>query len=271
MCNHHFSPFQKGIAYCAYCNTFLPIQKKQNQKRTTKKLESSPRYYYFKENEYYSLISYSKTNYLTIRKLCIGNIRNIITSFNYPISVIYKAIIYLDSICLKIKLNYQDILNISTICVLLALQFNECCTKMSLSDIHRLVKSIPKFHELEIFCLQTLDYNLSSLSVYDYITNLFYNKLSNTKSIKKKNIISNDYLNCLQLMNLFIEDDRALDFPPNATAISIIKIIFEKKSYFSMTHIHSSYNINWKMQMYLNCNYILNTLFYNAYFVTRNN
>lgn len=269
MCNHHFSQFQKGIAYCTYCNTYLLKQRKQTQK--TKKVEST--YRCSKKIEDNSLIPCSNRNllhYLTLRKLCIGNIRHIVISFNYPISVIYKALVYLDNICLNIQINYKNILNISTICVLFALQFNECCTKISLFEILSLVKTIPNFHELEIFCLQTLNYNLSFLSVYDYINNLFYySKLLNTKSILKRKVIYNDYLNCLHLMNLFIEDDRALDFPPFVIAMSIIKFILEKKSYFNIDIIHNIYNVNWKIQMYLNCNYILNTLFNKVYI--RNN
>ena len=203
-------------------------------------------------------IDYLKPNhikYLSKRRNGIRTIRYLVNALHYSNTVLYKAILYMDTIFLNSEMSLSLIDNVSTICVLLSLQFNECCSTISLEDLFTLVRLIPHYNELEIECLKSLQYDLGGYTTFDFINWAFaQGVIFDTEYPYDINAL---YKQCIVCMNNFIEDDRALDFNPFVLAMTIIKYICEKNQAFHSEIVEHIYNINYRSNNYAQCYCIL--------------
>ena len=203
-------------------------------------------------------VDYSNPNhvkYLSKRKNGIRTIRYLVSTLHYSNTVLYKAILYMDTIFLQSEMSLSLLENVSTLCVLMSLQFNECCSTISLEDLFTLVRLIPNYNELEIECLKCLQYDLSGYTTYDYINRAFAQGVIFDSEYPYD--INALYKQCTIFMNNFIEDDRALDFSPFVLAMTIIKYICEKNKAFHSEIVEEIYEINYRSINYAQCYCIL--------------
>lgn len=207
------------------------------------------------------LVDYSNghhVKYLSKRRNGINNIRYLVKILNYSRLILYKAIHYMDKIYLESLMPIELIENVSTICVLFAIQFNECCSIISLEDLFTFVRLIPQFNELEIQCLIALDYDLGSETPFDFINSTFSHGIVFSNENSPIFDVNNLYGQCVCFMDKFIEDDRALDFNPYILALTIIKFVCEKNPYFNLDIFQSTYDINFKHNNFAQCYCIVN-------------
>lgn len=207
------------------------------------------------------LIDYSNghhVKYLSKRRNGISNIRHLVKVLHYSKLILYKAIHYMDKIYLESLMPIELIDNVSTICVLFAVQFNECCSIISLEDLFTFVRLIPQFNELEIQCLIALDYDLASETPFDFINSTFSHGVIFSNENGPIFDVNSLYSQCICFMDKFIEDDRALDFTPYILAMTIIKLVCEKTPYFNLDIFQSKYDINFKQNNFAQCYCIVN-------------
>lgn len=197
--------------------------------------------------------------YISKRKDALANIKYLVSIFSLPSTIYYKAITYMDDIMLKSPIFIWSLDNISTICVLFAIQFNECVSSRIIKEMFNLINLIPNFHELEIACLISLDYDLSTPSIFDYINESFF--YSNTFDIN-----NTTYQKVINFVDKVIEDDRALDFTRIELALTTITIVFEKECYSNKDILRYFYNVHEGISMKCYC--VLNALF-NSFYVKK--
>ena len=163
--------------------------------------------------------NYYHVKYLIERKKGIETIKTLSLNFNFSIDVFVKAIYYMDRYFLSNKIN--NIFKISSICLLLSLKYNESCPK---------TKNYKKFYiylsglfgniiQIENEILMTLDYDLNTFTLIDYIR-IFFIKHSNSINKLKK------FQELTRIMWFYaiaiIEDQRFLDFTSSEIACCII-------------------------------------------------
>ena len=210
--------------------------------------------------------------------------------------IYYKAVNYLDSIYLNnnnaIKtnisilnnlsinsnnnninnnLNYYGLFNysievISSVCVLIAFEFNECCTKndgkINIKGFSSFYKNFSNLIEVQTLILKKLNYNLGEFNCFDYI-NLFFSYGIIFNNINNKNNtinINKNYQECLFLLENFIEDCNYLKYSDYEIAVSIIKYVFRNYEYFNEKIFDEIYNINNKNDIYNKCQFEINLL-----------
>ena len=239
------------------------------------------------------------TNYLKIRYKGIQQIKKIIMAFSMNKYIYYKAVNYLDSIYLNnnnnnaIKtnisilnnlsinnnnnninnnLNYYGLFNysievISSVCVLIAFEFNECCTKndgkINIKGFSSFYKNFSNLIEVQTLILKKLNYNLGEFNCFDYINLFFsYGIIFNNNNNNKNNTINinKNYQECLFLLENFIEDCNYLKYSDYEIAVSIIKYVFRNYEYFNEKIFDEIYNINNKNDIYNKCQFEINLL-----------
>ena len=240
------------------------------------------------------------TNYLKIRYKGIQQIKKIIMTFSINKYIYYKAVNYLDNIYLNnININiynnnmnktnisnlnnsssnnnnfYQNLNNyglfnysietISSVCVLIAYEFNECCTKndgkINIKGFSKFYKNFSNLIEVQTLILKKLNYFLGEYNSFYYM-NLFFsfgiifnnNNKNNTININK------NYQESLFLLENFIEDCNYLKYSEYVIAISIIKYVFRNSEYFNEKIFDEVYNINNKIDIYKKCQFEINLL-----------
>ena len=209
-------------------------------------------------------ISYTNQShlfYISKRKEAITNIKFLISFFCLPSTIYYKSITYMDNIMLKSPIVNWSLDNISTICVLFAIQFNERVSHHIIQEMFNLINLIPNFHQLEIECLISLDYDLSTPSIYDYINESFF--YSNSFDIN-----NTTYQKVINFVDNVLEDDHALDFTRIELALTAIKIVFEQNCYSNKDILRYFYNVQESLSMKCYC--VLNALF-NSFYVKKQN
>ena len=263
MCNHSFKDsIKKGVSYCTKCsilsfnnNISINIPLLSNNI-----MNLDPLLLKFKHTK--SRIDYTKEFnclYLTFRHVGINQIKKISNIFNLSKNSIYKAINYLDEIYLNYPISPQLIEKISSICLMLSIQFNECCTKKTNEDLigfRKYLKTIKDIKNIELLCIQCLNYELCYFSSFDYL-NLFFSLgfiFPNKNKINQIDInITNLYFQCINVLNIIIEDIRYLELDPYILALSIIKLICSQSIYFNENIIQYIYGINLSKEKYIKC------------------
>ena len=263
MCNHSFKDsIKKGVSYCTKCsilsfnnNISINIPLLSNNI-----MNLDPLLLKFKHTK--SRIDYTKEFnclYLTFRHVGINQIKKISNIFNLSKNSIYKAINYLDEIYLNYPISPQLIEKISSICLMLSIQFNECCTKKTNEDLigfRKYLKTIKDIKNIELLCIQCLNYELCYFSSFDYL-NLFFSLgfiFPNKNKINQNDInITNLYFQCINILNIIIEDIRYLELDPYILSLSIIKLICSQSIYFNENIIQYIYGINLSKEKYIKC------------------
>ena len=262
MHSHINEPTNKAhVSRCKTCNCFTYIT---TQSLIPSLLNSYDTFFYHSPKNFssFSIDDSNPThiNYLSKRRNGIRTIRYLTNTLHYSNTVLYKAILYMDKLFLQSEMSLFLIDNVSTICVLLSLQFNECCSTISLEDLFTLARLIPNYNELEIECLKCLQYDLSGYTTFDYLNWAFAQGVMFDSEYPYD--INALYKQCIIFMNNFIEDDRALDFNPYVLAMTIIKFICEKNQAFHSEIVEYIYNINYREINFAQCYCIL-------YYVTK--
>ncbi len=284
MCKHMYKKTRKkDVSYCCICGS---LSYKNNPSLTFQinnnyEFGFDPLLLKFKYSK--KTIDYSNNleiQYISIRYIGINHIKKLSTFFSISKTLIHKAINYLDQIYLNEPTISLDLIEkISSVCLLLAVQFNECCTKDSQINIggfiHFLSSKINNLNEIEILCLKTLNYELGIYSSYDYI-NLFFSLgliFLNEDNINPNNNdtnIMNMYFKCINILEVIIDDYRSLEFTQYTIAISIIGMVVSESKFFSIETFKSIYGINLLKEKYVKCQFILKTIYLNNfYFINR--
>ena len=199
---------------------------------------------------------------------------------------IHKAIGFMDQIYINnhnTPIEYIE--TIAVLCLLLSIEFNYYCHNSNINSLNQnkiqnysidfsyinnklySVNNIKNMHKYlmekidnlmywEIFCLKKLDYNLSKYSAFDYI-NLFF-ELGIV--FCKKNIdIINIYDNCINLLEILINQYKICKYNQYIIAMSIIYIKFNNNIYFDKRTFKHIYGVDFSKQKYKSCiNEIIN-------------
>jgi len=214
------------------------------------------------------LINYSNLNhvkYLIKREKGIKNIKKLAIQFNFSIDVVLKAIDYMDRYFLLSKNNYNNIIYISSLCLSISLKFNEASNfNKSHEFFLYLIKKIPNLINIEEIILQTLDFNLNTFSLIDFIHIIFikYSKLF--ELVKDSPVFSRKIWFYAEVI---VEDQRYLDFTFWELSLCLIHLsllsydfnIIDEKS---KKKLKKYYNLlkGMKKIKFLQCNFILNII-----------
>jgi hypothetical protein len=188
----------------------------------------------------------------------------------------YKAIGSMDQIYLNNKdIPIEYIETIASICILLATEFNDCCSNSKINkansqnsypinnnsnvnikkeDINNL-KSLYQYIKNETknlmywqtYCLKNLDYNLGKYSAYDYL-NLFFD-LGIVFTDKKTNFL-NISKSCFNLLELIITKSNICKYNQYLIAMSLIYIQFINTNYFDKNAFKYIYGVDFSKKKY---------------------
>jgi hypothetical protein len=270
MCEHKFvKSSKKDVCYCINCGvlSYKSITSLSVPSLTKTSISLDPLLLKFKSSQF--SIDYSNNyiiQYMSVRKKAINFIKTQSNIFYFTKNIIYKAINYLDLIYINNNVSFDLMPKICIICIMLAIQFNSCCTKntnMDLKGFSYYLKNMTDIYETEVFCLKCLDYNLGLYTSFDYI-DLFFS-LGFVFSLEKNRFdISFIYSKCYECLELIIEDNYFLNFSSYTIALSLIKIISQYYGCFDNEIFKKIYGINFNKDKYLICQqYLICLLSYN--------
>ena len=270
MCEHKFvKGSKKDVYYCINCGvlSYKSITSLSVPSLTKTSISLDPLLLKFKSSQF--SIDFSNNyiiQYMSVRKKAINFIKTQSNIFYFTKNIIYKAINYLDLIYINNNVSFDLMPKICIICIILAIQFNSCCTKntnMDLQGFSYYLKNMTNIYETEVFCLKCLDYNLGLYSSFDYI-DLFFS-LGFVFSLEKNHFdISFIYSKCYECLELIIEDNYFLNFSSYTITLSLIKIISQYYGCFDNEIFKKIYGINFNKDKYLICQqYLIFLLSYN--------
>ena len=267
MCEHKFVQGSKNeIDFCIKCGILsyksIPSLSVVSLNKTS--ISFDPLLLKFKSSKF--SIDYSNNyilSYLSIRKNAINFVNKQSCLFQIPKKLVYKAINYLDLIYINNNISFNLMPKISMICLLLAIQFNTCCTidsNIDLMHFNSYIKNMKNRTEIEILCLKCLDYNLGMYDSFDYI-DLFFSIGFIFPSNQICIDISILYYNCINCLDIIFNDKFFLFFTSYTIALSLIKIVCQYYNCFDNEIFKKIYSINLLKEKYFNCEqYILGIL-----------
>ena len=281
MCKHVYqNSHKKDIEYCIHCGnlSYKKIPSLSIQFKSGLKFTIDPLLLKFKQSK--KIIDYSNNliiQYISVRRFGINQIKLLSNIFSFTKNIFYKAIYYLDQIYLNTpSIPFDLIEKISSVCLLLSVQFNECCSIESeieiINFINFLSSKIENLYQIEILCLESLNYNLGIYSSYDYL-NLFFSlglifPNRNLEFEKNENTnISEMYFKCINILDIIIDDYRSLEFTQYNIAITIISMIIIQSKFFSFETFKYVYGIDLLKEKYIKCQIVLKSIYLNNYFI----
>ena len=267
MCKHKFVQGSKNeIAFCIKCGilSYKSIPSLSVVSLTKTSISYDPLLLKFKSSKF--SIDFSNNyilSYLLIRKNAVNFINKQSLFFQIPKNLVYKAINYLDLIYINNTISFDLMPKISITCLLLAIQFNTCCTinsNIDLKNFNTYIKNIKNITEIEILCLKWLDYNLGMYDSYDYI-DLFFSIGFIFPSNQICIDISTLYYKCINCLDIIFNDKFFLYFTSYTMALSLIKIVCQYHNCFDNEIFKKIYSINFQKEKYIKCEqYILGIL-----------
>ena len=267
MCKHKFVQGSKNeIAFCIKCGilSYKSIPSLSVVSLTKTSISYDPLLLKFKSSKF--SIDFSNNyimSYLSIRKNVVNFINKQSLFFQIPKNLVYKAINYLDLIYINNTISFDLMPKISITCLLLAIQFNTCCTinsNIDLKNFNSYIKNIKNITEIEILCLKWLDYNLGMYDSYDYI-DLFFSIGFIFPSNQICIDISTLYYKCINCLDIIFNDKFFLYFTSYTMALSLIKIVCQYHNCFDNEIFKKIYSINFQKEKYIKCEqYILGIL-----------
>ncbi len=267
MCKHKFVQGSKNeIAFCIKCGilSYKSIPSLSVVSLTNTSISYDPLLLKFKSSKF--SIDFSNNyilSYLSIRKNAVNFINKQSLFFQIPKNLVYKAINYLDLIYINNTISFDLMPKISITCLLLAIQFNTCCTinsNIDLKNFNTYIKNIKNITEIEILCLKWLDYNLGMYDSYDYI-DLFFSIGFIFPSNQICIDISTLYYKCINCLDIIFNDKFFLYFTSYTMALSLIKIVCQYHNCFDNEIFKKIYSINFQKEKYIKCEqYILGIL-----------
>ena len=267
MCEHKFVQGSKNeIDFCIKCGilSYKSIPSLSVVSLTKTSISYDPLLLKFKSSKF--SIDFSNNyilSYLLIRKNAVNFINKQSLFFQIPKNLVYKAINYLDLIYINNTISFDLMPKISITCLLLAIQFNTCCTinsNIDLKNFNTYIKNIKNITEIEILCLKWLDYNLGMYDSYDYI-DLFFSIGFIFPSNQICIDISTLYYKCINCLDIIFNDKFFLYFTSYTMALSLIKIVCQYHNCFDNEIFKKIYSINFQKEKYIKCEqYILGIL-----------
>ena len=267
MCKHKFVQGSKNeIAFCIKCGilSYKSIPSLSVVSLTKTSISYDPLLLKFKSSKF--SIDFSNNyilSYLLNRKNAVNFINKQSLFFQIPKNLVYKAINYLDLIYINNTISFDLMPKISITCLLLAIQFNTCCTinsNIDLKNFNTYIKNIKNITEIEILCLKWLDYNLGMYDSYDYI-DLFFSIGFIFPSNQICIDISTLYYKCINCLDIIFNDKFFLYFTSYTMALSLIKIVCQYHNCFDNEIFKKIYSINFQKEKYIKCEqYILGIL-----------
>lgn len=271
MCKHKFVQGSKNeIAFCIKCGILsyksIPSLSVVSLTKTT--ITYDPLLLKFKSSKF--SIDFSNNyilSYLSIRKNVVNFINKQSLFFQIPKNLVYKAINYLDLIYINNTISFDLMPKISITCLLLAIQFNTCCTinsNIDLKNFNSYIKNIKNITEIEILCLKWLDYNLGMYDSYDYI-DLFFSLGIIFPSNQICIDISSLYYKCINCLDIIVTDKFFLFFTSYTIALSLIKIVCQYHNCFDNEIFKKIYSINFQKEKYIKCEQYILGIFSNHF------
>ena len=228
-------------------------------------------------------------NYIAHRKFGLLKIYDISKRFNLPKSITFKAIGLMD----KIYLNNENIRfienleTISLICLVFSFQFNNyefsknenCKNRSIISRKYKCKNQIYECYQYiktevkdliywEIICLKYLCFNLGEFTAFDYINLFFHLGIIFTKEDFD---ISNNYKNCINLLEIIINNYNICNYNQYVIALSIIYVNFHNVKYFSNDIFKYIYGVDFTKKKYQLCLKDINKMINDIYQVNINN
>lgn len=284
--SHNFFPsIKKGVSYCSSCGCLSYkniISKSITSNNNHNLMKIDPlilRYKPISLKLDYSLMSHKR--YIENRQRGLSKIYNLSNTFHIEKKITFKAIGLMDQIFLNNnELPIENIEIMASICLLLSYEFNNCCNisnkvssnqtlssdNCSINNFHinksfydisnikglyqYIKKEINNIMYWEVFCLKYLDYNLGRFTAFDYI-NLFF-ELGIIFTKEHVDII-NKYQNCLNILDIIINQYNICRYNQYVIALSIIFIIFNNDKNFDQKAFKYIYGVNFSKKKYKSC------------------
>ena len=235
--------------------------------------------------------SMNHINYIAHRKFGVLKIFEISKRFELSKVITFKAIGLMDKIYInsqnKVPIEYLE--KIAFTCVLLSFQFNNyyaietkcekninnflinrrCKYRSRINDCYQYIKKVIKDAKYwQIICLKSLNYNLSDYTALDYIYLFFH--LGISFSMENDYEFYNKYSNCLNILDIIVNNNNICKYNQYVVALSIININFNSEKTFSKSIFKYIYGVDFSKRKYKLCsNEILKMI--NEFYSLNNN
>ena len=267
MCLHLLTVINKNLSKCTNCNCLYYRGKPPVIPDEVANEVSSELFSLINEANVDKNVTDKNMNqiaYLYHRKKAIA----IIKYFSSSKLIFHKALHYLDKIFFSgnVEIEHQqNLIIICVICVILSYKYNAAQSENKLKELLKSIRVQDNFRvqysNLEKKCVQLLNYQLGELTTYEYINFFFANGLFFMSNNALFLDINSLYNQAISFLDIFIEDDRYLDFEPYTLSICIIMFLFENCIFFDKRIFRDIYNVNFKDVKYVKCSFVLRTLF----------
>ena len=231
-----------------------------------------------------NLSSIYHLNYIAHRKFGLLKIYEISKRYDLEQTITFKAIGLMDKIYLnnKNEISIDNLEKISLICILLSFQFNNYDfsgtneennnnkfiinrknNKNRIFECYRYIKTkVKNFKYWQIFCLKYLDYHLDEYSAFDYINLFFHLGFIFTK----ENVnVNNKYKNCINILEIIINNNKICKYSHYIVALSILYINFSNEQYFNKSIFKYIYGVDFSKKKYRYCSKEINEIINDFY------
>ena len=241
--------------------------------------------------------SANNIKYLESKIIGISKVQDLVKRFGLKSMIYFKSINCINQIFLESNISIENIENIASICVLLVTIFNECCLPLVSEEIisknendilyhyhdftekdinnefinedkirhktninglfHYIRKNLNNYKQLEILCLQLLNYDLGKYSAYDYL--LLFFDLGIFFCKENFNIL--ELLKyCINILDFITNDKRSCDYSQYTLAMSIIKVALENNVCFDKDVFKYIYGVDLSKKKYIYCSNMIKNI-----------
>ena len=217
--------------------------------------------------------SMNHINYIAHRKFGVLKIYEISNRFELAKVITFKAIGLMDKIFINNKnsVSIEYLEKIALTCILLSFQFNNydfietkcekninnflingrCKYKNRIKEFHQYIKNeLKNLIYWQMICLKSLNYNLSDYTALDYINLFFHLGISFSE---ENDDIYIKYNNCLNILDMIINNNNICKYNQYVVALSIININFNSEKSFSKCIFKYIYGVDFNKRKYKFC------------------
>jgi len=218
--------------------------------------------------------SMNQINYIAHRNFGILKIYEISNRFELSKVITFKAIGLMDKIYINnennISIEYLE--KIALTCISLSFQFNNYYSvetdyeknqnnflinrryknKNRINDCYQYIKTeIKELNYWQMICLKSLNYNLGDYTALDYIYLFFHLGISFSSENDDDFYIK--YNNCLNILDIIINNNNICKYNQYVVALSIININFNSAKSFSKSIFKYIYGVDFNKRKYKFC------------------
>lgn len=218
--------------------------------------------------------SINHLNYIAHRNFGVLKIYEISNRFELSKVLIFKAIGLMDKIYInnenKISIKYLE--KIALTCISLCFLFNNYYSferkyennldkflinrrykyKNRINDCYQYIKTeIKELNYWQMICLKSLNYNLSEYTALDYIYLFFH--LGISFSTENDDDFYIKYSNCINILDIIINNNNICKYNQYVVALSIININFSNEKSFSKSIFKYIYGVDFNKRKYKFC------------------